>query len=136
MTARARSTTAPARRQAEPARQRPIERVRPSRRPASRTATNPRTRTRAASVVRWLWVPALALMLGGIVFINAATLRLSTRSSLTMQRSSEAQSEIINLNQALQQEDAQVRNAAARALGMKQENAQQITFLRAKSPTP
>lgn len=136
MIAGARSTTAPARRRAEPARQRPIERVRPTRRPASRAATKPRTHTRAAGVVRWLWVPALAIMLGGIVFINAATLRISTRSSLTMQRSSEAQSEIINLNQALQQEDAQVRNAAARALGMRQENPQQITFLNAKSPTP
>lgn len=86
--------------------------------------------------MRWLWVPALAVLLGGLVFINAATLRLSTRSSLTMQRASEAQSEIINLNQALQQEDAQVRTAAGRALGMRQENPQQITFLRAKSPTP
>jgi hypothetical protein len=81
-------------------------------------------------------VPGLALLLGGIVFLNAATLRLSTRSSVTMQRSSEAQSEIVNLNQALQQEDAQVRTAAARALNMKQENPQQIGFLRAKNPTP
>ena len=77
-------------------------------RPAPRTAAHPRARL----LVRWLWVPALAVMLGGIVFINAATLRLSTRSSLTLQRTSEAQSEIVNLNQALQQTDAQVRNAA------------------------
>jgi len=75
-------------------------------------------------------------MLGGIVFINAATLRLSTRSSLTLQRTSEAQSEIVNLNQALQQTDAQVRNAATRQLGMRQEVASQVTFLSAPDPTP
>jgi len=81
-------------------------------------------------------VPVLAAMLGGIVFINATTLRLSTRSSLTLQRTSEAQSEIVNLNQALQQTDAQVRNAASRQLGMKQEVASQVTFLSAPNPTP
>jgi hypothetical protein len=85
---------------------------------------------------RWWFVPAVALLLAGIVFLNAATLRLSTRSSLTLQRSSEAQSEIVNLNQALQQEDAQVRNAAARTLGMKQEDPAQVTILPAKSPAP
>jgi hypothetical protein len=75
-------------------------------------------------------------MLGGIVFINAATLRLSTRSSLTLQRTSEAQAEIVNLNQVLQQTDAQVRTAATRQLGMKQEVASQVTFLSAPDPTP
>ncbi len=139
MSTRARSAApAPARRQPVPTRTRPVEEPRPRRRaraqPAPRTRT--RTRTRAQTVRRWLWVPGLAVMLGGIVFINAATLRLSTRSSLTMQRSSEAQSEVVNLNQALQQEDAQVRTAATRALNMKQENSQQMTFLRAKNPTP
>jgi hypothetical protein len=87
-------------------------------------------------LVRWVWAPALAVMLGGIVFINATTLRLSTRSSVTLQRTSEAQSEIVNLNQTLQQTDAQVRNAAARELGMKQEVASQVTFLSAPNPTP
>jgi hypothetical protein len=133
----ARSTaSAPARRQAVPARTRPAEETRPRRRARPQTAPRTRTRTRAQTVRRWLWVPAIALLLGGIVFINAATLRLSTRSSLTMQRASEAQSEIVNLNQVLQQEDAQVRTAASRALNMKQESPQQITFLRAKNPTP
>jgi|NGEPerStandDraft_6_1074524.scaffolds.fasta_scaffold177058_2 hypothetical protein len=82
-----------------------------------------------------MWVPALAVMLGGIIWINAATLRLSTRSSLTIQRANEAQSEIINLNAALQQEDAQVRIAATRMLGMKQETSAQVTILRAVLPT-
>lgn len=139
MSTRARNAaSAPARRQPAPARTRPVEEPRPRRRarsqPAPRTRT--RTRTRAQSVSRWLWLPGLAVLLGGIVFLNAATLRLSTRSSVTMQRSSEAQSEIVNLNQALQQEDAQVRTAATRALNMKQENPQQIGFLRAQNPTP
>jgi hypothetical protein len=83
-----------------------------------------------------MWIPALALMLGGIVWINSATLRLSSRSSLTLQRTSEAQSEIINLNSALQQEDASVRIAASRSLGMKQEDPAQVSFLRAPEPTP
>lgn len=131
MSARARAA-APARRRSAPARTRPAEQPRPARRPATRTA--PRTRT--GTLVRWLWVPALAVLLGGIVFINAATLRLSTRSSLTLQRTSEAQSEIVNLNQVLQQTDAQVRNAATRQLGMKQEVASQVTFLSAPDPTP
>ncbi len=81
-------------------------------------------------------MPGLAVLLGGIVFLNVATLRLSTRSSLTLQRTSEAQSEIVNLNQALQQTDAQVRNAASRQLGMRQEVASQVTILSAPSPTP
>ena len=123
---------APARRRGVPARARPLTPARPARRPAPRTAARPRARL----LVRWLWVPALAVMLGGIVFINAATLRLSTRSSLTLQRTSEAQSEIVNLNQALQQTDAQVRNAATRQLGMRQEVASQVTFLSAPNPTP
>jgi hypothetical protein len=125
---------APARRRQEPARTRPVEHTRPSRRPSSRTHARPRRRTRL--LVRWVWAPALAVMLGGIVFINATTLRLSTRSSLTLQRTSEAQAEIVNLNQALQQTDAQVRNAATRELGMKQEVASQVTFLSAPNPTP
>jgi hypothetical protein len=136
---RARSASpAPARRQPVPSRARPLEETRPRRRarPQAAPRARTRTRTRAQTVRRWLWVPGIAVLLGGIVFLNAATLRLSTRSSLTMQRSSEAQSEIVNLNQALQQEDAQVRTAAARALKMKQENPQQMTFLRAKNPTP
>jgi hypothetical protein len=82
-----------------------------------------------------MWVPALALMLGGIVWINVATLRLSTRSSLTIQRSTEAQAEIANLNTSLQQEYAQVRIAAAHSLGMKQETPAQVTVLRAPAPT-
>jgi len=133
MSARARAA-APARRRSAPSRTRPVEQPRPARRPAPRTA--PRTRSRTGVLVRWLWVPALAVLLGGIVFINAATLRLSTRSSLTLQRTSEAQSEIVNLNQVLQQTDAQVRNAATRQLGMKQEVASQVTFLSAPDPTP
>ncbi len=131
MSVRARAA-APARRRNAPARTRPLAPARPARRPAPRTAARPRARL----LVRWLWVPALAVMLGGIVFINAASLRLSTRSSLTLQRSSEAQSEIVNLNQALQQTDAQVRNAATRQLGMRQEVASQVTFLSAPNPTP
>lgn len=135
MSVRARST-APARRRSEPARTRPVEQPRPSRRAAPRTRTRPRTHARTRVLVRWAWVPALAIALGGIVFINAATLRLSTRSSLTLQRTGEAQSEIVNLNQVLQQTDAQVRNAAARQLGMRQEVASQVTFLSAPNPTP
>jgi hypothetical protein len=135
MSVRARAAApAPARRRSTPARTRPVERTRPSRRPAARTQA--RQRPRARLLVRWLWVPALAALLGGIVFINAATLRLSTRSSLTLQRTSEAQSEIVNLNQVLQQTDAQVRNAAARQLGMRQEVASQVTFLSAPNPAP
>jgi hypothetical protein len=133
MTTRARSA-APARRQAAPARSRPAERVRPKRAPSARPAARRAPGLRL--VKRWWWLPGVAVLLAGIVFINATTLRLSTRSSLTLQRSSEAQSEIVNLNQALQQEDAQVRNAAVRTLGMRQENPAQIKFLRAKSPTP
>jgi cell division protein FtsL len=82
-----------------------------------------------------MWIPVLAVMLGGIVWINAGTLRLSTRSSLTIQRADEAQAEIVNLNAALQQEDSQVQIAATRTLGMKQENPAQVTFLRALAPT-
>ena len=103
---------------------------------ASAVAYTDAARTRTQLFVRWMWVPRLAVMLGGIVFLNAATLRLSTRSSLTLQRTSEAQSEIVNLNQALQQTDAQVRNAASRQLGMRQEVASQVTILSAPSPTP
>jgi hypothetical protein len=134
MSARARAA-APARRRAAtaPARARPLEQPRPTRRPSSRTAARPRRHVHV--LVRWMWVPALAVMLGGIIWINAATLRLSTRSSLTIQRANEAQSEIINLNAALQQEDAQVRIAATRMLGMKQETSAQVTILRAVLPT-
>jgi len=133
MSVRARAA-APARRRSAPARTQPVERPRPSRRPATRTQAHRHPRT--GLLVRWLWVPALAVLLGGIVFINAATLRLSTRSSLTLQRTSEAQSEIVNLNQVLQQTDAQVRNAATRQLGMRQEVASQVTFLSAPNPAP
>jgi hypothetical protein len=134
MSTRARAA-APARRRAAtaPAHARPLEQPRPTRRPSSRTAAQPKRHVRV--LVRWMWVPALAVMLGGIIWINAATLRLSTRSSLTIQRANEAQSEIINLNAALQQEDAQVRIAATRMLGMKQETSAQVTILRAVLPT-
>jgi hypothetical protein len=132
MSARARAA-APARRSTAPERARPVPQPRPTRRPASRTQTRPKQGVR--SLTRWMWIPVLAVMLGGIVWINATTLRLSTRSSLTIQRADEAQAEIVNLNAALQQEDSQVRIAATRTLGMKQENPAQVTFLRALAPT-
>ena len=135
MSVRARAT-APARRRTAPARTRPLEHTSPSRRPSTRPQPRTRQRRRTRLLVRWAWAPALAVTLGGIVFLNATTLRLSTRSSLTLQRTTEAQSEIVNLNQALQQTDAQVRIAAARELGMKQEVASQVTFLSAPNPTP
>jgi len=133
MTVRARARAAePARkRSAQPARTRPVAPAQPR----QRSATRNRARMDLRGLLRWAWIPALMFMLCGIVWLNNSTLQLSAHSSMTIQRTNAAQVDINNINSALQQEDAQVRIAAAQGLGMKQEKPNQVRFLRTATPT-
>ncbi len=131
MTVRARAAEPARKRSAQPARTRPVAPTQPRQRPATRT----RPRLDIRGLLRWAWIPALMIMLCGIVWLNNSTLQLSAHSSMTIQRINAAQVDINNINSALQQETSQVRMAASHGLGMKQVNPTQVRFLRAATPT-
>jgi hypothetical protein len=83
----------------------------------------------------WLWIPLVAMLLGGIVWVNVAKLQLTTQTSRVVERANQVQSETIRLNAALQQRNAEVRDEARRRLGMIP-SSNQTVWLKAPDPAP
>lgn len=120
-TARTRSATAtapaPARSRPAPA-PRPAPDARPRReaqpRPRPRTAPRSRTRLRSARVI----IPIIALILGGIVWVNVAKLALTNQTGQVIERSRSVESETARLKATLEAKNASVRRNAEQRLGM------------------
>ena len=126
MTARARSGAAAARPRprvheevAEPRRQ-----ARPAPRPAVRR--RPVARPRGIAV----WIPAIAILLGGIVCVNVARLQLTDQTSRVIQKSNNIRAENLRLDARLQQQNASVQEQARTRLGMEQPGTGEIPFPR------
>jgi hypothetical protein len=82
--------------------------------PSSRSRRGPARGAKAIYVV----IPMIALMLGGIVWINVARLNLATETSVVIQQSRDAQFETARLQAELDQRNGAVVDRARTRLGM------------------
>lgn len=90
---------------------------RPARRPPA-PAQRPRARRRARPG-GLAWIPVLALLLGGIVWVNVAKLRVTTTTSQVVQRAQAVESETVRLRARLGQERPAIAERAQTQLGMR-----------------
>ena len=124
------AASAEPRRRAAPAPQ-PRTRPRAVPRTAPRGAARPRTRVRLGRLV----IPLIALVLGGIVFVNVAKLTLTNQTGQVIERARSVESETARLQSALEQRNARVRQNAQRRLGMESPTGDSVTYLDAgKNP--
>jgi cell division protein FtsL len=119
----ARASAEPRRRAAPAPRPRP--RPRPVPRAAPRRAARPRARVRLGRLV----IPVIALVLGGIVFVNVAKLTLTNQTGQVIERARSVESETARLQSALEQRNARVRQNAQRRLGMESPGGDSVTYL-------
>ena len=66
----------------------------------------------------WVLVPLIALLLGGVVFVNVQRLNLTTQTGRTVDMYNQAQADILRLRAVLAEKDGQVVEQAAKRLGM------------------
>lgn len=142
------STRATARaRAAEPA-PAPRPRTRPAAAPDPRPRTRPaqarpraRQRPRAVPVqarIRsaWVVIPLIAVILGGIVFVNVAKLSMTNRTSQVIERARSVESETARLKATLDAKDAAVRASAQARLGMVEPALGEARYLDPRPVTP
>ena len=142
------STRATARaRAAEPA-PAPRPRTRPAAAPDPRPRTRPaqarpraRQRPRAVPVqarIRsaWVVIPLIAVILGGIVFVNVAKLSMTNRTSQVIERARSVESETARLKATLDAKDAAVRASAQARLGMVEPALGEARYLDPPPVTP
>jgi|GEM_PF-5184572 len=108
--ARSRAAVAPAPRERPP--------LRRAERPAAARGPSPRRRPRARMGLAW--IPLLALLLGGIVWVNVAKLQLTTETSRVMRASQQAESDSIRLQARLAQSRPLIAERARARLDMRQ----------------
>lgn len=118
-------------RQAAPAPVRPRPASSPRPRPADRRAASARARARPRPRLGVLVIPLIALVLGGIVWVNVARLSLTNRTGQTIERARSVEAESARLKARLDQREAFVIRNAQRALGMEMPSAAAVTTLRA-----
>ena len=124
------STRATARQAAAPARAaRPQPRpgARPQPRPRPRPVARPRRRSRVR--LGPLVIPIIALVLGGIVWVNVAKLALTNDTGKVMERSRGVEAQTARLQSQLDQLDARVRENAMKRLGMVMPSGDSVTYL-------
>lgn len=123
MTARAtaRGAAAPRRREAPPA----PSRQRPRAVPRSRPAARRRARARATPIL----IPLIALILGGIVWVNVGKLSLTNQTGRVMAKARSVEAETARLKSQLEQLDARVRVNAQRRLGLVLPPGDSVTYL-------
>ncbi|MBM3664969.1 MAG: hypothetical protein FJW92_04150 [Actinobacteria bacterium] len=85
----------------------------------SRTKRTLRERLHLGGVrLAWVLVPLIALLLGGVVFVNVQRLNLTTQTGRTVDMYNQAQSDILRLRAVLAEKDGQVVDQASKRLGM------------------
>jgi len=77
----------------------------------------------------WVVVPLIALLLGGVVFVNVQRLNLTTKTAQTVDMYNQAQADILRLRAALAQKDGQVVEQAATRLGIVQAPGSGLTYV-------
>lgn len=77
----------------------------------------------------WVLVPVIALLLGGVVFVNVQRLNLTTQTGRTVDMYNQAQADILKLRAVLAEKDGQVVDQAVRRLGMVQAPGSGLTYV-------
>lgn len=129
-TARARASARPATRPRSvptPRRAKPA----PSPRPRRTTRSVRAERRRRAW---WLLVPVVALLLGGIVWVNVAKLTLTAETGAVVERAWAAEAETVRLEAELERADAAVVDRARDQLEMVPARGDAVTYLTAPTP--
>ncbi|HTI34392.1 MAG TPA: hypothetical protein VL422_11990 [Miltoncostaea sp.] len=124
------STRAAARGAAAPARSaRPQPRPDTRPRPRPRPRAVPRSRRRTGVRLGPLVIPIIALVLGGIVWVNVAKLALTNDTGKVMERSRAVEAQTARLQSQLDRLDARVRENAMKRLGMVMPSGDSVTYL-------
>lgn len=76
-----------------------------------------------------LVIPIIALVLGGIVWVNVAKLSLTNDTGKVMERSRGVEAQTARLQSQLDQLDARVRENAMKRLGMVMPSGDSVTYL-------
>ncbi len=77
----------------------------------------------------WVLVPLIALLLGGVVFVNVQRLNLTTQTGRTVDMYNQAQADILRLRAVLAEKDGQVVDQAVKRLGMVQAPGNGLTYV-------
>lgn len=79
--------------------------------------------------VAWVLIPLIALLLGGVVFVNVQRLNLTTQTGRTVDMYNQAQADILRLRAVLAEKDGQVVDQAVKRLGMVQAPGSGLTYV-------
>ncbi len=77
----------------------------------------------------WVAIPLIAILLGGVVWVNVARLNLTTQTGRTVDMYDQSQSDILKLRAKLAEKDGQVVAQAAKRLGMVQAPGIGLTYV-------
>jgi hypothetical protein len=77
----------------------------------------------------WVLIPLIALLLGGVVWVNVQRLNLTTQTARTVDMYNQAQADILRLRAVLAEKDGQVVDQAAKRLGMVQAPGSGLTYV-------
>ncbi len=107
----------------------------PAPRPRPRLVPPPSRRSRVQRLqlhgvrLAWVAIPLIAILLGGVVWVNVARLNLTTQTGRTVDMYDQSQSDILKLRAKLAQKDGQVVAQAAKRLGMVQAPGIGLTYV-------
>lgn len=79
--------------------------------------------------IAWVLIPLIALLLGGVVFVNVQRLNLTTQTGRTVDMYNQAQADILRLRAVLAERDGQVVDQAVKRLGMVQAPGSGLTYV-------
>ncbi|MEI7519966.1 MAG: hypothetical protein WCK40_01335 [Thermoleophilia bacterium] len=77
----------------------------------------------------WVVIPFIAILLGGVVWVNVARLNITTQAGRTVDMYDQVQSDILKLRASLAQKDGEVVDQAAKRLGMVQAPGSGLTYV-------
>ncbi len=107
----------------------------PAPRPRPRLVPPPSRRNRLQRLqlhgvrLAWVAIPLIAILLGGVVWVNVARLNLTTQTGRTVDMYDQSQSDILKLRAKLAEKDGQVVAQAAKRLGMVQAPGIGLTYV-------
>ena len=114
----------------------PAPRHAPPAHPKPRLVPPPSTRSRRFQRVQlhgvrlaWIVIPFIAILLGGVVWVNVARLNLTTQTGRTVDMYDQVQGDVLKLRAKLAQKDGQVVDQAATRLGMVQAPGTGLTYV-------
>ena len=132
------ATAAPARASRRAAAARPEPAPRPRTAPARTRAPQPRraAATRARPRLGRLAIPLVALLLGGIVWVNVAKLALTTETARVVERARGVESDTVRLRSLMERQSGTVNARARTRLGMVDPPSQSVVILDAPTAGP